>query len=1177
MSKALKTTLCLFLVLLVTLPVAGQTNAGRLTGTVSDASGAVIPNAKVVASNLSTGAISETTTGVQGVYVFPALAAGTYSITVEASGFRKTVHTSIGLSIGATVSDDFAMEVGAVTETVTVEANVQRIQTEESHIGRVVQMKDINTLPQLARSPIILSVYQPGVQNSNPGDPTFARINGTRQGSSNATLDGIDVNDSVVPRLGLSMTANNSDSIAEVRLITNGGKAEFGRNAGGQVEMVTRSGSNAFHGNLFDYLRNTKLNANTFFNNATGTARPLLIQNIFGGSIGGPIVRNRLFFFYNTQLRRTTQTTVRLRTVLTPTAKQGIYRWTSPGSTTVNQFNIPANDPRRIGIDRAMADIFKVLPDPNNFDVGDSLNTGGFRFNNPTGSQENQNTWRFDFNVSANHKVFGRYSRQTNDFIDSLNNADARYPGFPNATQGGIRWGNSFGHDWTITPTMVNEFRYGHQSALVGFFRPGRLKGPSILSNSFTDPYNPGFASGRNSPVDEWTDNLSKVRGNHTFKVGFNARWTLQNGYSDGGIYPNVSLTTGNGNSVPATIGPTTTGGNGLPAIAAADRTRFESLYNDVLGRMNQVTQTFYSDLTKFQAAGSSSIRNYKFRDYGAFIQDDWRVNPNLTVNVGLRWEFSKAPYEQDKQQGCIDKVASINASANISDLTVTKCSQWYNNDYNNFAPRLGFAWTPKTKWLGGGDNKTVIRGSYGIFFDRIVGATTSLVDSNTPGFTQQSPIFPNGGNFPSTDNRVSDGLTPFLPAQPGAPVLNLPATRSTSIVVFDPNLSTGYVQHISLGVQREIARNTILELGYVGTRGIKLFMDRDLNQQRIYGDYLTSFQQLQAFQASGTAVPATNTLVRIFGTPAAAITALGATTVSQGLAYTGATTVDRNNFNRYAAAGVSQFYLRNYPQYNQLIIGNNDGRSYYNSMQLTVRRQVGALRGVFNYTWSNSIDNISVDGNGFTSAIDNNNLVINRGRGDADIPHAINYALTYTLPIGKGHRFGGNWNRFMDSLFGGWDIGTLGAMQSGRTMTFSSGRVTGPYTGNTWANYSGDRNIGGIDYRGDGVFWFKADQLTQLTGTTNPSLYPVAGAVGSAGRNSFRGPRYTNFDVSLVKTFKITEKIGATFRVEGYNIFNHVNFNQPSFSASNSAATNGKISTDIAPRIFQMALRIDF
>jgi hypothetical protein len=313
----------------------GQVATSRLDGNVQDESGAVIPGAKILAVNDRTQLRAETTSNSEGSYVFPSLQPGTYTLTVEAKGFRKAVVNNVELNVSVATTQRFKLEVGQVTETVVVEAEAVRVQTTDAQIGRTVTLRDIDTLPQLGRSPIILAVFQPGVQ-IDPSDSTFSRVNGQRQESNNATLDGIDVNDAVVPRLGLAMTANNTDSIGEFRIITNGAKAEYGRNAGGQVELITRSGTNRFSGNLFDYLRNTELNANNFFNNASGVQRPKYIQNLFGGSLGGPIIKSKTFFFFNYQGSRVAQEVVRNRTVLTPEAKAGIFRWRAPGSTAIS-------------------------------------------------------------------------------------------------------------------------------------------------------------------------------------------------------------------------------------------------------------------------------------------------------------------------------------------------------------------------------------------------------------------------------------------------------------------------------------------------------------------------------------------------------------------------------------------------------------------------------------------------------------------------------------------------------------------------------------------------------------------------------------------------------------------------------------------------------------------------
>ncbi|MEO8026022.1 MAG: TonB-dependent receptor [Bryobacteraceae bacterium] len=1143
----------LTLLALLATSMFGQTASSRIQGTIQDQTGAVIPTAKITVVNQKTQGRAEAAADANGNYTFPSLQPGMYNLTAEAPGFRKTVIENIELNVAEILAQNVKLEVGQTTESVEVQANTVSVQTTDSQVARAINMRDIDTLPQLGRSPIILAAFQPGVQ-VNPGDSTFSHVNGNRQGSNNSKLDGIDVNDSLVPRLGLSLTSNNTDSIGEFRVVTTAGKAEYGRSAGAQVELITRSGSNQFHGGLFEYLRNTALNANDFFNNQSGGKVPKYIQNTYGGSIGGPVIRNKTFFFFNLQRQKTLQETVRNRTVLSAQAKAGIFRWNT--SAGVQSYDIVANDPRKLGIDPTVkAQSLDLLPLPNNTDLGDGLNTQGYRFNNPTPSSNQQWTAKGDHNITPNHHVFLRWSYQTNTSYDALNNVDSTFPGQPTGTQGGTRWGYSVGSDWNLSPTTVNEFRAGHQSASVIFFRP-RVAGPSIISNDYTDPIATAFPQGRNSPVNEFTDNFTKIKGNHTLKFGANIRHTLQYGYNDAGIYPNITFSrSANGNTPPSTVGPA--------GLGSTDRTRFENLYNELLGRVDQITTTFNSDLTTFLPAGTTRLRNFTLFEQGYFVQDDWKVRRNLTINVGFRYDIYNAPHERDSLQGTLDKVSQLNYVNQLSDLSVVKTNTYAPTDFNNIAPRFGFAWDVF------GNGKTAIRGNYGIYYDRNIGATVSAADGSTPGFVTTGVTRPN--NSGTTDVRLRDSIA--LPSVSGAPVLTLPVSnRSQTVVVFNPNLRSGYVQQYGLSIQREVARNTVFEAGYVGNRGVKLFMQYDLNQSRVYEGFLKDFKELQAFQ-TGTPVSGTNTLVKIFGTPAAAITGVGgATTVSTGAVGTAAQSVDVNQNAKYAAAGVSQFYLRNYPQYGSLRYGSNDGRSYYDALQLSIRRQTGMLRMSANYTWSHSLDNITVEGNGFTAPIDNFNIGLNKARGDFDKPQSFNAQVTFTPPIGKGKKLGGDMPRWADTLIGGWDIGALFVAQSGSVFTVSSQRATGPYSGAAWANYTGDRNIGGLDKRGDGVYLFSAAEIAGF----NQNV--AAGFIGDSGRNAFRGPVYSNVDVSLIKKFRITENHAVTFRAEAYNLPNHPAFATPTVNL-NTPATFGKFSSTIGgtTRTMQMALRYDF
>lgn len=1169
----------LLVAMLVGVSLFAQTNNGRITGTVTDPSGAVVPNAKISALNVKTHTAKEATSNEQGSYTIPAVEPGVYTVTATASGFSKTVVSNLAVEVSGTAEADFSMKVGSGNETVEVAANAVAVQTTESAKSNVITMKDIDTLPALNRTPITLAVFQPGVQVS-AGDVSFSRINGQRQGSNNTTLDGIDVNDSVVPRLGLSLTANNSDSVGEFRIITQGAKAEYGRNAGGQVELITRSGTNAFHGNAFDYLRNTDLNANDFFNKNTATPidRPKFIQNIFGGSFGGPIKHNRLFIFGNYQGRRTRQEVVRNRTVLTAAAKQGIFTYKSGGA--IQTYNIAANDPRGIGVDPQVKKIFAMLPDPNNCDVGDGLNTCGFRFNGPNNSYEDQFTIKGDANVTDRIKVFLRWSWQRNSSIDSLNNADATFPGQLAGTQGGHRWGNSMGGDWTISNTLVNEARYGHQSAQVAFVRPARLAGPTWVSNLYTDPISSSYAQGRNSPVDDIIDNVTKTWRSHVFKMGMKYSRTSQVGYNDSGIWYNLTDALANGNVpvVPAT----------LSSLPSGTQTTFQQLYNDVLGRMDSIAHTFISnDLSTFQAPGITRTRTHVLQEHGYYFQDDWKVSRNLTLNLGVRWELFLPPVEQSGAQATIQNAGQVTPTNTATNLTIQQSTKWYNTDWNNFAPRLGFAWDVT------GDGKTAVRGNYGMFYDRMIGATVSLTDSNTPGFSQGGLTTPQTltaaqlsaagcGAAPAGDVRFNDCIP--LPATPGAPALTPSVgTRSTSIVIFEPNLRTGYVHSFGLNVQREITRNTIVEAGYVGNLGVKLFMDRDMDQMHIDGDFLGAFKEIQANVLSGTPVSASNSLVKIFGSPANAISSLGKSNFQLGNVGAAANTLDRSFNSKYAAAGLPQTYLRAYPQFNQLIVGDNSGRSYYHALQLSVRRNTGALRLSANYTYSHSIDNISVDGNGFTTAIDNYNLAANRANGDADHRHSGNASVSYSLPFGQGKRWGSGWNRAVDSLLGGWEVGQVWIIQDGSPFTVNSQRTTRHLTGTgttgtstTWADFSGDTTGHAVQNSDGSVSWFSATQIAGFG-------FPAAGTYGTSGRNHFRGPGYFDVDASLVKRFKVTEGQSFTFRAEAYNLFNKTNFTNPGVNMNNIATgTFGRLTSTTGPagtgaRNLQLTLRYDF
>jgi len=389
-------------------------------------------------------------------------------------------------------------------------------------------------------------------------------------------------------------------------------------------------------------------------------------------------------------------------------------------------------------------------------------------------------------------------------------------------------------------------------------------------------------------------------------------------------------------------------------------------------------------------------------------------------------------------------------------------------------------------------------------------------------------------------------------------------------------------VQSYSLNIQRQIARDTVLQVGFVGNHGQKLFMDQDLDQAHWNPALQSAFAELAAncttaaCNATSLApVSPNNLFVKMFGSATSAVSTMGTSNVQTQQYGNALYNVDVTGYSKLSNAGLSEYAIRNYPQYNELIYGTNAGLSWYNSLQVSLRRQVGSMRLAANYTWSKSMDNSSQEGNGVTPTLDDYNLTLNKARSDYDRPQVFNMQALWTLPIGRGHHFGTDMPKWANTLVGGWDLGGLWIWESGAPMTASSGRYTGItyYGASSWDNFSGSsRNIGSVQRMGNGVWFFDPTQSI-----INQFAFPAEFQYGNAGRNTFRGPRFWNVDMSLVKSFAITEKKRFTFRAEAYNIFNNVDFGNPSLALS-TPATFGKISGVVNnPRLLQGALRFDF
>lgn len=445
----------------------------------------------------------------------------------------------VALNAAGTFVQNIQLGVGPVAESVTVHARESLVETANSEGSQTVVLKDIEVLPQLERNPIVLAIFQPGVQIRG-GNIGFSRINGTRQGSNGVRVDAINATETINPLLAVSGNLTTTDSIQEFRIVTHSGNAEYGNNAGAQVDMVTRSGASRWSGNVFEYFRNTALNANDFFNNSSGIARPKFNQSIFGASAGGPLLRSRTFLFATFQSTRTRQELVRNRTVLTAPARAGLFRWIPPGNTAIQPFDIVRADPRGKGIDPQIATLLQLVPAANNFDIGDGLNYAGYRFNNNFNSSQDGFNIRTDHQLRNRIRLFLRASWFRAEYIDAQNNADAPFPGQPEGTAQVNASGYSAGADWTITAAMTNEVRFGRNGLPRDQIRPGRLPGAHADSEHLDQPIECSVRDSVAAPAQEWTDHFSAVRGRHALKAGLIWRFTNLSSISENGIYPDV-------------------------------------------------------------------------------------------------------------------------------------------------------------------------------------------------------------------------------------------------------------------------------------------------------------------------------------------------------------------------------------------------------------------------------------------------------------------------------------------------------------------------------------------------------------------------------------------------------------------------------------------------------------
>jgi hypothetical protein len=1248
-----------------------QTSTSRITGTVTDATGAVVSGAKVTATNEATGVSYTQTTTDAGLYSFPSLPVGSYTIKVEMTGFKTANKAGVVVEVNTPAAADVALEVGQTSEIVNITGGQERLQTTNATIGDVVQQKAIESLPLNGRNPLTLITLEPGVvQRSFGGAGSGIHVNGSRDRAYNVTIDGIEANESTVPNPVSNLYRINPDNIQEYKVTTNNATAEEGRNSGASISIATRSGTNEYHGTVFEFARNTALNANDFFANARGTQKPDVKLHQYGVEGGGPILKNKTFFFgswqgQNVKFTQPIDQTFGFPVLYTQSVLAGKYRYfkadpnnpfkingvtitrndpllvdpktgayvagvhdcaSATDLNCVASYDIFANDPRKIGIDPVIAKLFNSYPKPNDFAVGDGLNTATYAWNPPTQNEGPNWAIRIDHTFNERNTFFGRflYADQNTRQGDPLNGRPQVFPGFPPLGEV-FRASKNLSLGWRsqITPAINNEFIVGFARFFFLFtqaeanpdfpniFPSTSATGSAGNFNNVNTPFinTPRTARGVTTP--QFMDNVGVLYGAHQFGAGLNVRFYQHNDQrgQPGGINVTPSL------SFSATVLPPTIPAGTTTGINSTDLTRLRGTINDVLGIPARLTQVFIGDINSdaflpFVKDGKVTLFDVgtRLKQYNAYVQDEWKVRQNLTINYGVRMELNTPPREAAGR--VYIPYQPIDGSQGL--VTYGQGKSFYSGDHDlAFGPRLGIAWSP------GKSNKLVVRAGYGIAYDPISSFQVTAVMGRPPGLvtTCQSTVgtTPTAGcqGVPS-DKRIAEGFPLQLAAPTTKPssFFTLPATllsNSPPVAAFDQNYQLPTVHQWNLSLQRELPLGLVAQAAYIGRRGTHLQRAYDINQidaTPILGD----FRSMQANVAKGCNpdglnCPAgvTGQLVSIVSYPTS-IPNSPKGPLTQAFVNSGTTITDlqqngAGNFAGRVEQTTLALKLRPNQQFGTVTYIDAGGDSYYHAAQFTLRKRFekGFLFGAA-YTFGKSIDDQSVDPVGSSSggglSTTNSRTPTNirnwrgeRARSDFDRTHVFTASGVWELPVGRGKWLDAKIG-FLNAVVGGWALNGIYTFMTGEPFSVTSGIRT--------ANFS---HVSRAD-----VIKPVSAELQDKAGVAGPVVFadasafaiPAPGSDG-AGRNIFVAPSYWNLDLSIVKSFQLTERFKLDFRTEMFNALNHTNFDNPRDASTGSPSiqstvfgqtccaavapptTQTIIQTGEAARVIQFALKLKF
>jgi hypothetical protein len=1241
-----------FLLLCLSFAAFAQKSTGEIKGTVLDPGNAAVPKAAISARDLSTGITRTTNSGSDGAYLIPNLLGGTYDVTVTAPGFQTTVATGVIVEAGRTIDLVLNLKVGQITETVEVSGSAAMLETTSNQVAATIRNDYVKELPLSGRDTLSFAALSAGATqtagtSTNPGVTTF---NGLFEAALNISLDGINVNDTR-NKSGQgfsSLVPLRLDAVDEVTVSTSGLESDAAAQGAVTVRFTTRRGTNQFHGSLFSQIRNDALNAGEFFNNMRSIPKSKVRANDFGGNLGGPLrlpfapfLRNKLFFFVNYEDAPRPGSANSTATVLTDEAQKGIFRYvgTDNAQHTVDllAFAGAAGYQRTIDptVQAALTAINGTLGRGSLLPSSSNLYQNSLTWKQTTGSRDIYPTVRLDYQITNNIAWHGSWNLQH----QHINPTGVPYPGL--GIQSGeskfTRYSLSNGLDWTVTPTLFNSFKLGVQSSV-----SGSNIGNSVHQWGSQGDKRVSFGSGigafipnatpliRTNPAYTISDQFNWLKGKHNFKFGGSLIYTrfYENDFYQFSGVLNYSL----GGSTNDPINSLFTAAN-IPFIRAQDVPTALQLYATLTGRVSNVQGYENIDEKARQYAKFAPlVYRENYRSQGLYFQDSWRITPRLTMNYGLRWEFTGvmtntnntfmspsiedilAPSRANFQPGVF---ADINHVPSINQRSVT-----YAPDRLNPAPNIGLAWNPRAdgflgKLLGG--NRTVIRASYGIsYFDeglnvdywvntnagnwRSVSAAPGT--EYTPGsLTLQSPdpkflVAPPSFNPPFAERQFAFqnynvGTTAGKSNGPG----NLPTLRNP------------YVQSWNFSIQRELARDTVLEVRYVGNKTTHKWHLYGVQEDNIYEngflkEFINAQNNLKINQAAGVnsfqnrglagqvALPIYEAAFAARGTCSncgAITTNFTSNTfinqLTQGnagsAAFTlqGATSANSiyycrlvgSNFGPcldrgFDAAGPYpiNFFVPN-PYVGDLTITDDNSWSTYNGLQVDLRRRLqSGLTITANYTWSHGFSDLFAVNNTLTQYYSTiRNFAMDKAPTPFDVRHSFQAYGTYDLPFGKGRRFEIH-NGLLNRLAGGWSLSGIWRIATGHPAKLTSGQRTvnnnsGTDVGVILAGMSLSQLQQSLRSFSDGprgTTLYSADRgLVGADGRANPQYLSLPTTPGQFGQFLYvAGPSFFSADMAVSKEVPIRERARFVVQAEFLNFMNHPVFAPGSYSISNTS-----------------------